>query len=45
MVERGAAVLYVVEAGKVVGALALDDEIRPESRPAVDQLHARASES
>ncbi len=39
--NRGAAVLYVVEAGKVVGALALADEIRPESRSAVDQLHAR----
>ena len=40
--NRGAAVLYVMEAGKVIGALALADEIRPESRPAVDQLHARA---
>ena len=39
--NRGAAVLYVLEAGKVIGALALADEIRPESRPAVDQLHAR----
>jgi P-type Cu2+ transporter len=39
--NRGAAVLYVMEAGKVIGALALADEIRPESRPAVDQLHAR----
>jgi Cu2+-exporting ATPase len=38
---RGAAVLYVAEAGKVIGALALADEIRPESRQAVDQLHAR----
>jgi Cu2+-exporting ATPase len=39
---RGAAVLYVVEAGKVIGALALADEIRPESRQAIEQLHARA---
>ena len=39
--RRGAAVLYVMEAGKVIGALALADEIRPESRPAVDELHAR----
>ena len=39
--NRGAAVLYVMEAGKVIGALALADEIRAESRPAVDQLHAR----
>jgi P-type Cu2+ transporter len=39
--NRGDAVLYVVEAGKVIGALALADEIRPESRQAVDQLHAR----
>jgi Cu2+-exporting ATPase len=37
---RGAAVLYVIEAGKVIGALALADEIRSESRQAVDQLHA-----
>jgi P-type Cu2+ transporter len=38
---RGAAVLFVVEAGKVIGALALADEIRPESRQAIEQLHAR----
>jgi Cu2+-exporting ATPase len=38
---RGAAVLYVVEAGKVIGALALADEIRPESREAIDQLHTQ----
>lgn len=36
---RGAAVLYVVRDGLVVGALALEDEIRPESRQAVDELH------
>jgi Cu2+-exporting ATPase len=38
--QRGASVLYVIRQGEVVGALALEDEIRPESRPAVDQLHA-----
>jgi P-type Cu2+ transporter len=34
-------VLYVLEAGTVIGALALADEIRPESRQVIDQLHAR----
>ena len=38
---RGSAVLNVVEAGKVIGALALADEIRPESSQAIEQLHAR----
>jgi Cu2+-exporting ATPase len=37
--ERGAAVLTVIRDGDVVGALALEDEIRPESRDAVAQLH------
>ena len=37
--QRGASVLYVVRQGDV-GALALEDEIRPESRAAVDDLHA-----
>jgi Cu2+-exporting ATPase len=37
--ERGAAVLYVVAGGEVVGALALEDEIRPESVEAVETLH------
>jgi Cu2+-exporting ATPase len=36
---RGAAILYVIEEGKVVGALSTEDEIRPESREAVDELH------
>jgi P-type Cu2+ transporter len=39
--DRGAAVLYVVVAGEVVGALALADEVRPESKAAVDALHAQ----
>jgi P-type Cu2+ transporter len=37
--DRGASVLHVVHDGRVVGALALEDEIRPESRQAVDALH------
>jgi P-type Cu2+ transporter len=39
--ERGAAVLYVVADGDVAGALALADEVRPESQAAIDALHAR----
>ncbi len=38
--SRGAAVLYLIEASSVIGAIALEDEIRPESRQAVDELHA-----
>jgi Cu2+-exporting ATPase len=38
--REGRTVLHVVAVGRVVGALALEDEIRPESRAAVDQLHA-----
>ena len=37
--DRGAAVLYVLSNGQVVGALSLEDEIRAESRQAVDSLH------
>ncbi|MPY77893.1 MAG: heavy metal translocating P-type ATPase [Actinophytocola sp.] len=37
--KRGAAVLYVVRGGEVVGSLALEDQVRPESRAAVDALH------
>ena len=36
---RGAAVLYLLRAGTVVGALALEDRVRPEAREAVDRLH------
>src|SRR5207302_3481870 len=36
---RGASVLYVAEDDRIVGAIALEDEIRPESRAAVAQLH------
>ncbi|HYF11608.1 MAG TPA: heavy metal translocating P-type ATPase, partial [Actinomycetota bacterium] len=37
--DRGATVLSVVRDGKVVGSLALEDEIRPESVEAVRELH------
>jgi P-type Cu2+ transporter len=37
---RGAAVLYLVRKDEVVGALALEDEIRPEARQAVHDLRA-----
>ena len=37
--RRGAAVLYVLAGDKVLGALALEDAIRPESREAVEELH------
>ena len=36
---RGAAILYVIQDNKVVGALSTEDEIRPESKEAVDELH------
>jgi Cu2+-exporting ATPase len=38
---RGAAVLHVVRDGKVAGALALEDQVRSQSREAVDGLHGR----
>ena len=37
---RGDTVLHVLVDGAVAGALALADEVRPESREAVDALHA-----
>jgi P-type Cu2+ transporter len=37
--DRGATVLFVVRNDKVLGALALEDTIRLESRQAIDQLH------
>jgi P-type Cu2+ transporter len=40
-VERGAAVLHVLRDGKVIGGIELEDEVRPESRQAIDALHAR----
>ncbi|GAB6859641.1 heavy metal translocating P-type ATPase [Microbacterium xylanilyticum] len=36
----GAIILHVVENGRVIGALELTDEVRVESRDAVDALHA-----
>ncbi len=38
--ERGAAVLHLVRGSEVVGALSLEDEIRPEARQAVADLKA-----
>ncbi len=38
--EDGRTVLHVVADGRVVGALAVEDEIRPESVEAVQELHA-----
>jgi Cu2+-exporting ATPase len=38
--RRGAAVLHVVREGTIVGALAVEDQVRAESREAVDRLHA-----
>jgi Cu2+-exporting ATPase len=37
---RGAAVLHVVRGDEVVGALALEDEVRPEARRAVAELQS-----
>ncbi len=39
--KRGSSILYVLRSGEIVGALALEDEVRPESRQAVDALHKR----
>jgi P-type Cu2+ transporter len=36
---RGATLLFVVRDGQVLGALALEDTVRPESRRAVTELH------
>ena len=37
--ERGAAILFLLEEDKVLGAFALEDRVREESRRAVDLLH------
>jgi Cu2+-exporting ATPase len=39
--EDGAIILHVARAGEIIGGLKLADEIRPESREAVQALHAR----
>ena len=40
-VARGAGVLHVLRDGAVIGALALEDKVRPESRAAVAALQDR----
>jgi len=40
-VADGAAVLHVVRDGSVIGAIALEDEVRSESREAIEALHRR----
>jgi P-type Cu2+ transporter len=37
---QGRTVLHVIVDGRVAGAVAVEDEIRPESKEAVDELHA-----
>jgi Cu2+-exporting ATPase len=37
--SEGRTVLYVVTKGKLLGAFAVEDEIRPESNEAVKELH------
>ena len=39
--QRGAAVLSVAQDGRIIGALALEDEVRPEAAEAVSALKAR----
>jgi Cu2+-exporting ATPase len=39
--QRGAAVLHVVAGDTIIGSLALEDQIRPEARQAVDELKSR----
>jgi len=38
---RGAAVLHLVQGDRIIGSVALEDQIRPEAREAVDELRAR----
>ncbi|MGW5970363.1 heavy metal translocating P-type ATPase [Streptomyces sp. NPDC055186] len=42
--KEGAIILHVLADGRVIGALRLADEIRPESREAVDALHAAGAQ-
>jgi Cu2+-exporting ATPase len=37
--RRGASVLYIVRDGEVVGAFSLEDQVRPEARESVRELH------
>ncbi len=41
---RGAAVLHIFRDGEVIGAISLEDEVRPESATAVSELHDRGIE-
>jgi Cu2+-exporting ATPase len=41
---RGASIVYLVTDGDVAGAFALEDQIRPEAREAVDRLHELGTE-
>ncbi len=40
-IQRGASVLHIVQGDRVLGAVALEDAIRDESRRAIDALHDR----
>ncbi|UZX04896.1 heavy metal translocating P-type ATPase [Arthrobacter sp. CDRTa11] len=40
-INRGAAVLHVIDGGRVLGAVSLEDAVRPESRQAVAALQNR----
>lgn len=40
-VHRGASVLHVARSGRVIGAVALEDAVRDESRQTIRALHAR----
>ncbi len=42
--QRGQSVIYLARQGKVLAAFAVADVIRPESRPAVERLHAMGVE-
>ncbi|TSI18552.1 heavy metal translocating P-type ATPase [Brevibacterium aurantiacum] len=42
--REGAIILHVIVDGSVIGALKFADEIRPESREAVDALHRRGAQ-
>lgn len=42
--DQGAIILHVLVDGQAAGALRLADEIRPESRTAIDELHRRGVE-
>lgn len=42
--KEGAIILHVLADGEVIGALRLADEIRPESRDAVDALHTSGAQ-